>query len=78
MPDNPLPDDIPEIGYIVIQLGLDETGIVPAYDYDGVTPEAAVGYLTTFADMIREGLKATYAIEWIDEEDEEEPDASHE
>lgn len=75
MPKRPLPPDVPEIGYIIIQLGLREDGPVAAYDYSGIEPEAAIGYLTTFSDMIRDDLRMGWR--WVEvspEDDEDEED----
>jgi hypothetical protein len=75
MPGHALPDDIPEVGYITIQLGLDKDGIVPGYDYDGITPEMAIGYLTAFADMLREDLRTWHVINIIDDDEDDDEDS---
>lgn len=74
MPKRPLPPEVPEIGYVIIQIGLREDGVVAAYDYSGIEPEAVIGYLTAFSDMVRDDLRAGWtAVEFIpDEEDEDE------
>lgn len=74
MPDRILPDEVPEIGYIYISLGLDaEGGITVGYDHDGMTDETAIGYLIAYSDVLRREneiswMASTAGLE-IDDED---------
>lgn len=69
-----LPDDIPETGFILVSVGLDEGGIAMAYRYDGLSPEAAIGYLTTVTDLMRDEVRFAWhaaRLEELDDEDDE-------
>lgn len=55
MPKRILPDDVPEVGFVYISLGLDaEGGPAVAWDYDGVSIEAAIGHLIALSDILRD------------------------
>lgn len=69
-----LPDEVPETGYVLISVGIDEGGIAMAYNYDGLTPEAAIGYLTSVTDLIRDDIRFAWQaarMEAFDDEDDE-------
>lgn len=75
MPKRPLPPDVPEIGYVIIQLGLTDGGIISSFDFDGMEAEAALGYLISFADMIRDDLRDQWnPVEQLEDDDEGEPE----
>jgi len=57
MPKSALPDDVVETGYVLISVGLDESGVAVGYDYEGLPPEQAIGYLIAFSDILREESK---------------------
>jgi hypothetical protein len=48
------PPNAQQVGSIEIALYLTEDGTGTAYGLDGVTPEAAIGYLTIVTDRLRE------------------------
>lgn len=52
-----LPESIPETGFVLISVGLDEDGIAMAYKFDGLSPESAIGYLTTVTDLMRDDVR---------------------
>jgi hypothetical protein len=49
-----LPPEATTVGSIEILLYLDNDGIGTAYGFEGVAPEAALGYMTIVMDRIRE------------------------
>lgn len=61
-----LPDDCTEIGSVAISVFTGPDGIGFAYGYEGLTPEAAVGYLTVTTDRLRNER----AFDWGEDEDE--------
>lgn len=74
MSESILPDTAPEIGRILISVGLaPEGGIAVAYKVTDLSPEAAVGYLITTSDLLREKVKdAWYVSEAVEDEEDDE------
>ncbi len=68
--ESPLPDDIPEVASIRISVGLEESGTGTGYAVEGMSSEAAIGYLTTIADKLR----AQVANSWEDAQSDKEFD----
>lgn len=62
-----------KIGSINVGLYLSEGGIDVSYSFDGVTKDAAIGYLTVVTDRMREERK----YEWSTCPECREPWASH-
>lgn len=63
-----LPDDVPEIGYIYISLGLDaEGGTTVAWDYQGIPIGHAIGELIALSDVLRDEIRGA----WDDTPNEE-------
>lgn len=48
-----LPDDCTEIGNVLISVFTGPDGIGFAYGFQGLTPEAAIGYLIVTTDRLR-------------------------
>lgn len=55
-----LPDDVVEVGSVHIAVGMGEDGTGCAYEYDGLSPEAAIGYVTTVLDQLREEVRGRW------------------
>lgn len=69
-----LPDSIPETGFVLISVGLDEDGIAMAYKFDGLSPESVIGYLTTVTDLMRDDVRFAWHAarqEFYDDSDDE-------
>lgn len=63
-----LPDDVPEVGYIYISLGLDaEGGTTVAWDYDGIPIGHAIGELIALSDVLRDENRDA----WVEVTDDE-------
>jgi len=62
-----IPDDAPQIGSIDIALWLNEHGVGISYELDGVSQEAAIGYLTVVVDRLRRACQD----DWEEQEEEE-------
>lgn len=61
MPKRVLPKNVPEIGYIYISLGLDpDGGTSVGQTYEGMTIEAAIGYLIAYSDVLRRDNEASW------------------
>ncbi len=70
-----LPDHVPELGYVLISVGMDTDGEALGYEVEGISPEAALGYLTALSDLIRDEIRfGWYQSPVGDEEDEEDED----
>lgn len=52
-----LPDNVAEVASVHISVGMGEDGTGCAYEYDGLSPEAAIGYLTTVVDQLRQEVR---------------------
>lgn len=73
MPDKytALPDHVPEMGYVLISVGMDEDGEGMAYEVEGISPEAAVGYLTVLTDLLRDQMRFQWYTAVSDDEEED-------
>jgi hypothetical protein len=71
-----LPPDCTEIGSVAISVFTGPEGLGFAYGYDGLTPEAAIGYLVVTTDRLREERKYDWEgePEYETEGDEEDGD----
>lgn len=69
-----LPDNIPETGFILISVGLDEGGIAMSYRYDGLSPESAIGYLTTVTDLMRDEVRFAWHAAMVEDFEDDEDD----
>jgi hypothetical protein len=63
---SPLPDNVPEVASIRISIGLAEDGQGTGWSVDGMSDEAAIGYLTSITDLLR----AKVAHAWRPENEE--------
>lgn len=67
-PKRILSDNVPEVGYVYISLGLDaEGGPATAIDYDGISITHAIGELIGAADVLRAENRTAWS-EFTDEE----------
>lgn len=60
MDDSSLTDTAVETGRITIQIMLGQHGSGMAYDLEGLTPEAAIGYLVALTDRIRDNRRFSW------------------
>ena len=75
-----LPEEDVEVGFIRISLGLTPRGTQSvAFDIDGLDDEAAIGYLVTITDRVRDRVRDSWeAVQFYEDDDfdgdDEEPD----
>lgn len=63
MPAEPfLPDDVAEVASIHISVGMGEHGMGCSYNYEGLEPEAAMGYVMSVYDQLREEVLRRWAV----------------
>jgi hypothetical protein len=75
MPKRILPDDVPEVGYVYISLGLDANGgPATAWDYDGISIEAAIGHLIALSDVLRDQNREDWEPLEVEESHDEDAD----